>query len=352
MVISLVISLKQLVKPAAGIILILALIISAWTIFLHKTNKYVIGGLIHSENRIEQNYSQPVTNIYEFKDYDERFQRPSKQPALKLKYSFDDFKHDVSHPPYILNAFESPEDVIQAYYAILKEAANMDGHCGGCGTVGMAKTPFPYAYDLLTNETKQKITIDEYIASFLGVGHTTLLKLIPAYAPLDTPENIKYHLVEIEIITAPKCSEIDGKKKQPSCFSYYYGLVTTELTDNEGWKIKAVDYIPEDFLCAPYHQWYWDSPAVVQIIYGDWYKLIDGIEKVDKEDSNIKIYAKGGHNKYRFDVVRLTNGEDIFIHEYVWENGEWKEVEYIAEQNKYQKFYYPYIILNRAVDIE
>ncbi|MCT4605630.1 MAG: hypothetical protein N4A64_05905 [Marinisporobacter sp.] len=96
--------------------------------------------------------------------------------------------------------------------------------------------------------------------------------------------------------------------------------------------------IPEDFLCAPDHLWYWESTAVVQIIFGGWYHLVNEIEKVDIEGSYIKIYAKGKKNRYRFDAVRLTNGTDIFLHEYIWKNGTWKEVDYIVEKHKYLKF--------------
>jgi hypothetical protein len=331
-------SLKQLIKLIAGFILLVVLIIVAGNIFSHKANKYVMGGFLHNQSKIEQDYAKPASSIIPSNQDNERFLRPSKQPALKLKYIYSHNENFESQSPVNQKIFNCPEDVIQAYFAFLEQAENMNGYCGGCGTIGYAKEPFPHAYELLTRETKQKISLDEFITSFLGIGHTTLLKLIPAYAPPDTPKNIKYYIVEFEIITAPKCNEIDGNKPQPTYFAYYYGLITTEQTPSEGWKIKAMDYIPEDFLCAPYHMWYWDSTAVVQIIFGGWYKLIDEIEKVDIQGSNIKIYAKGKQNRYRFDALRLTNGEDIFLHEYIWENDKWKEVDYIVEKQKNLKF--------------
>lgn len=332
-----VISLKKLIIPTLGIILLSILVIFFWSVLTNKTDKFVMGSSLHTANTIGHEYPETVSYTYELYQHSERFQRPSKQPALKLKYIYSHNEKLIKYNPTIYKVFNSPEDVIHAYYAILKEAANMDGYCGGCGTIGFAKTPFPDAYNLLSKETQQKMTLDEFIVSFLGTGHTTLLKLNPAYAPPGTPSNIKYYMVEFEITTSPKCSEVDRKKAQPSYFAYYYGLVTVEQTPSHGWKIKAIDIIPEDFFCAPYHLWHWDGATVIRTIFGRWYKLVDEIEKVDIEGSNIKIYAKGEQNKYRFDAVRLTNGVDIFLHEYIWENGKWKEVDYIVEKHKYLK---------------
>lgn len=333
-----VISLKKLIKPAVGIILLLTLIISARTIFSYKTDKYVMGGYLHSESTIEPDYSLPVS--YTYKPDSERFQRPSKQPAFKLKYVYSHNDSFASQSPLNETMFNRPEDVIEAYYAILKQACNLDGgyYVGGYGTIGYVKEPYPHAYELLSRETKNKMSVDEFISSFKGTGHTTLLKLIPVYAPSDTPKNIRYHMVEFEIITYPKYKKKEGNRPQPSYFAYYYGLITTEQIPLEGWKIKAIDIIPEDFLGAPYHLWYWDSTYVVRIIFGQWYKLIDEIEKVDIQGSNIRIYAKGIQNRYRFDAERLTNGEDIFLHEYIWDNDKWKEVDFIVEKHKYLKF--------------
>jgi len=295
--------------------------------------------MIISFNKIiKSTLGMPVIYTYEPNQDSERFQRPSKQPALKLKYVYKENGNFENQSPTNQEIFEMPEDLIHAYYAILKNAENMDEYCGGCGTIGYAKTPFPDAYNLLSKEAQQKMSIDQFIASFLGTGHTTLLKLIPVYTPPETPKSIKYYMVEIEIITGPKCSETDNNMAQPTYFAYYYGIATSERTLSEGWKIKSVDYIPEDFLCAPYHNWQWDATKVVQVIFGEWYKLIDEIEKVEIEGPNIKIYAKGKDNRYRFDALRLTNGVDIFLHEYVWENGKWKEVDYIVEDQKSLKF--------------
>lgn len=333
-----VISVRKIIKPTIGILLLSILLFILWMIFDDQKGHPVMGGYIHNDNYLKQEFSQPVSNINESKEGDERFLRPSKQPALKLKYSFKDFKGMLENPPGSLVIFSIPEDVIHAYYAILEDASNMEGYTGGCGTIGHAGNPYPYAYQLLSKDMQQKMSLDEFVRSFAGTAHTTLLKLLPAYAPPETPDNIKYYMIEIEVITSPPYNEKDGDKPQPSYFAYYYGLITLESAPFEGWKIKEIDYIPEDFLCAPYHLWYWDARMVVQIIFGDWYKLIDEIEKVDVKGSQVQIIAKGKQNRYRFDAVRLTNGVDIFMREYVEENGKWKEVDYIVEKHKYLKF--------------
>ena len=151
------ISLRKLIIPTLGIILMLVLIITLWMILANKTNKYVMGGYLYNEINAEQDYSMPVSNIDKPNKDSERFQRPSKQPALKLKYVYSHNENYASQSPLNQKTFNSPEDVIQAYFAILKQAENMNGYCGGCGTVGYARTPFPDAYNLLSEEAKQKM---------------------------------------------------------------------------------------------------------------------------------------------------------------------------------------------------
>jgi hypothetical protein len=90
-------------------------------------------------------------------------------------------------------------------------------------TKGWAKIPYPYAYQLLSKETKQQIFFEEFEKSFAGIGHITLLKLYPAYQPLNTPASIKYYMVEIEVITGLPHKGEGKNKPQPSYFAYYYG---------------------------------------------------------------------------------------------------------------------------------
>lgn len=323
------------------LILILAIILMGLWMIISNKNKTVqpaMGGYIHTNNKSEQELTQVVFNSNEINDDTERFQRPSKESALKLKYDAKDFIHALIESPYIQTTFNTPEDVIQAYYAILKDAENMSVYHGGCGTIGWSKIPYPYAYELLTKDAQQKMTLEEFVESFAGIGHMTLLKVYPAYQPSNTKDKIKYYMVEIEVITGPSYKENEDNQLQPSFFAYYYGLITTEKTPTDSWKIKSIDYIPEDFLCHPFHHWDYDAKFLVGIIYENWYGLIDKIEKAEKVDSMIYVYASGNGHKYRLDFVRLTNGDDVLLHENILEKGQWKEVNLLKEEHQVYKF--------------
>ncbi len=333
-VINLNIKFKKFIRPLAAILLIAAAVVIIVRLAVEREeSSFVLGGILHANFRTELDLARPVFGRKEADTDEERFQRPSKLPAMKLRYDFEDFV-DTGEIPQ----FNTAENVIHAYYAILREAANMDGYHGGCGTIGMAKTSYPYAYELLAPQARQGMTLEEFIRSFSGIGHITLLKLYSAYHPENTDENTRYYVVEIEVITGPPVTEKNKGTPQPSYFAYYYGLVTVEKMPSEGWKIRRVDYVPEDFLCAPYHLWDWDAKALVQIVYGEWYKLIDKIERIDKDNSIISIYANGVSGKYRFDFLRLTNGEDILLHEYIIENGKLKEVNLLEDEHQIYKF--------------
>lgn len=333
-----VISLKRFKLPLACILSLVIVLALIWVITKDNTIQPVMGGYIHANDKAGQEDMQPVFYDEQGNTNSERFQRPSKQSALKLKYTAKDFINNSEQPPYIQTVFQTPEDVIQAYYAILQDASNMAGYYGGCGTVGWSKIPYPYAYELLTKETREKIALKKFEDSFAGIGHITLLKLYPAYQPPNTSANIKYYMVEIEVITGPPYKEGENKPPQPGYFAYYYGLIAVEKTPSEGWKIKSIYYVPEDFLCHPMHHWDYDARALTEIVYKNWYGLVDNIEKVEKDDSFIHVYAIGKGNKYRFDFVRLTNGDDVLMHENVQQNGQWKGVNLLKEEHQNYKF--------------
>ncbi len=297
------------------------------------SSKIIAGGLLHSSLRSSDEY-RPVINQEDLSS--ERFQRPSKALPYPNPYTFQDFRKDNEKPPLVAKKFEKPEDLILAYYGILREASNMLGYSGGCGTIGWSGLPYPYSYELLTKAKQKEMPFNQYVDSFRGIGYTTLLKLIPAYAPPGTPQSTKYYMVEIEVITGAKVN--DGEEYYPgSQFAYYYGLIAVEQTPDKGWRIKDVYYIPEDFLCAPMHSWFYLSDAVVQIVYGSNLKLIDKIDRTEQKDDRISIYASGNGKSYRFDFVRLTNGYDILLHEYILENEEWKETSLLGDKWKNMK---------------
>jgi hypothetical protein len=323
-------------KVLVIILVILTGIIATVSLFYFTNSPQIMvaGGTIHPALDAMEN-SISVSNQQDT-DASERFQRPSKGQPFPNPYSFEDFKKEDERPPLITKKFESPEDLLLAYYGILRNASNMSGYSGGCGTIGEVNLPYPYAYELLTKEKQNEVSLTKFIDSFRGIGYITLLKIVPAYIPPKMLSNIKYYMVEFEVITGAKANNND-EYSQGSLFAYYYGLVTVKKTPKDGWKIDNIDYMPEDFLCAPMHGWFYDSDMAVQIVYGDNLKIIEQIDKAEKKGDTIQIYASGFGKQYRFDFIRLINGYDILLHENVLENGVWKEGSLLTDKWEYLK---------------
>lgn len=310
--------------------LALGLIVSA-CFFLKpaRMDPYLLGAHIHPAVFSREDVLQTTASDINGQESSERFQRPSRDRALPLKFRPQDVSQPGTPP-----RFSHPEDVIKAYFAILKEAANMEGYVGGCGSIGMGKGAYPDAYSLLSADAKEERTLKQFEDSFRGIGHITLLKLKPAYSPKDTPEHLAYFFIEAEVITGPKQANEGEAGKQPSYFAYYYGLATVEHTASAGWKIESMDLIPEDFLCAPYHSWFWEARAVAGIVYQDWYQMIDKITGVDIKGSDIRLYAKGKGKEYRFDFVQLTNGHQLLLHENVRVGGTYQETNLLEPEDQ------------------
>ncbi len=273
----------------------------------------------------------------------ERFLRPSKQPALKLKYTFSFPDQDVDKPPFIPRGYpqiySNPGDVVHAYFSILKAAGSVPGSGARGGVTGpQGKRPYPYAYELLSQSTRQRVSPEEFEKLFAGTGHITLLKLVLAHHPEGTPPNIKYYVVEIEVIMERSGKKRKADQQKPDCFAYYYGLVTTECTQEQGWKIKSMEYFPEGFLRVPFHFRYRDGRGFAGTIYKDKYGLVNSIDKVEIEDFLVFVYASGKNKKYRFDFLRLTNGQDILLREFVKDGHIWKEVSLLKKEDQVYKF--------------
>lgn len=81
-----VISLKRLARPAGGVILLTVLVLVLLFVIGNKEDRFIMGGYLHS-NKIEKEDLKPVFQSNDSVDYSERFQRPSKLPAIKLKYA-------------------------------------------------------------------------------------------------------------------------------------------------------------------------------------------------------------------------------------------------------------------------
>jgi len=260
------------------------------------------------------------------KDISEKYHRPSKHLPLKNPFSYQLFAANDSD--YV---FKTPTDVIYAYYGIVKEASNMEGFAGGCGTIGFAKAPYEIAYRLLDRDIRKHIELDQFIQTFEGVGHITLLKL--HLLPKDsTSETIRHYMVEVELITGPKINEDDETPPNPiTYFAYYYGIITV-IKNEIGWHIQRIKYYPEDFLCAPYHSWFYDSNAIVKIIYTEDLKLIQSVSKITETGDIISYYCTDGQHQYRLDFVVLVNGHEILINESILlQNGTYKNIDFIGD---------------------
>lgn len=291
----------------------------------------MIGGYIMDKETMD--FAQKVNRTYADTEQhsiaynlDQRYHRPSAARPYNNPYSFEDFKKLNDAPPLMTTVFDKPEDVVLAFFGITRDAANMLGYSGTCGTVGDSILPYPYAYELFTKELQAQATLEEFINSARGIGHATLLKLMPA--------NKNYFMFEVELIRGIEKSNQDYSGG--SRFAYDYGLIGVEETPEAGWKINYYQYIFEDFLCAPYHGWFYNAEQVVSIVYKN-LNIIEQIDSTDNTKDMTFIYASGYGRRYRFDFVRLTNGYDILLHENIYRNGDWADISLLDNEWRYLK---------------
>lgn len=95
-------------------------------------------------------------------------------PALNLRftnYNFFDPYYDKTYEQIEVPAdlTQSPEDTILNYFSILREAENTEGR--SCGTIGEAHIPYPLAYNFLSKVYQKRLSYEEYVHLFAGVGH-------------------------------------------------------------------------------------------------------------------------------------------------------------------------------------
>ncbi|GHI01175.1 hypothetical protein [Neobacillus kokaensis] len=244
-------------------------------------------------------------NQRDINTYHQRFFRPSCLQALNLRFETGDFfsayfdkAHDqIQLPPELT---KTPEDTLLNYFSILREAENMRAR--SCGTVGHARNPFPTAYNLLSKEYQHKLSFNDYIKSFEGIGHTSLIKLcrVP-----DEKRGIRF-FYEIETIEG-----IENRRAE--YFGYSYGFIQL-VYQKEGFRILDLSKIEEDFLCAPYHGWDQDGESIVEVKYDSWCKLVQKIYPTIKNGYVKHIYFRGNDAAdYCIIFFTLTNGTDVEI---------------------------------------
>jgi hypothetical protein len=202
----------------------------------------------------------------------------------------------------------------------LRDAENIAGR--SCGTVGNARTPFPLAYNFLSKDYQKKWSYPDYLHSFAGVGHTSLIKL---FRVPDGNNGIRF-FYEIETIEG----FIDEKAEY---FGYSYGFIQLSY-EKEGYRISDLQQIKEDFLCAPYHGWSHDAESVVEVKYGSWCKLIQKIYPTIKTGYVKNIYFSGRDGAdYCLIFFTLTNGTDVEIAQFrKVGSGNWKQISMKPEE--------------------
>lgn len=301
------------------------LIIAGGIMFIndkHDDKVMVVGAFLHSNTLIDNN--EKITDLVDLGyALQEQFMRPSKLPAIELDdyYLYSKEKKAVAIGD--TNTYQSPEKVVKAYYAILREASMMIGYCGGCGTI-LGSSNLPHAYKLFSEETREDMSLKKYESSFAGTGGTALLHLIPAFQLMTVPKNERHFFVEVEVLKGyPRTACKEGSK--PNYFEYYYGLVTTIYQKDMGWKIKSIDYIPETYLCHPLHGWSYNYKFFLGVIYNNWYHMELKFDDANIENNIIEVIGKNNHHEYRFEFARLTNGTDVLLHEYIKEGDVWVE---------------------------
>ena len=308
---------------------IVAGILAASILLKGKNEKaaMVMGAVFLKE---EKNVEEKEDKYQLDKSMNEKYFRPSKLIALNDKKEsneiinqfFDKKPSDIILPKELL---KTPQDTVINYFSILREAENLTkDKMGGCGTVGWAKQPYPIAYNFLTTEYKNKVSYNDFLKSFEGIGHINLIKLRNITSELGPLGKIKY-FVELETI--------EGSQKDNTYFAYYYGFITVEEKDKV-YKISDMKLYGEDFLCAAYHGWRHNAEAYVDTVYGGWCKLIEKRLPTVQDGYVKNIYVKGTDGKdYRFEFMELTNGTDIEVGQYVKEKDtSWKAIKLDPEK--------------------
>lgn len=286
----------------------------------NKKNVYVMGGVLvefvmDESIKTTANYSTINTN--------ERYFRPSSLKTLNTRsfpskfyshiYASNPDPNKINLPRYLTN---TSENTVLNYFSILREAENLiKEKTAGCGTVGMAKLPYPAAYEFLSEDYKKILSYESYLKSFEGIGHINLIKMKELQV---TKPNTNSHKYFIEVET------IEGSPAGNTSFSYYYGFLYL-TKEKDCYKISSINLTLEDYLCAPYHGWQYIAEGSVDIRYGDWCKLVKKRLPTEQAGYVKNIYVLGNDNKnYRFEFFQLTNGMDIEIEQYVKDiNGKW-----------------------------
>ena len=305
------------------IIMCLASVVVGLKMYLKKENKVLIGGSLE----IVECLAGESEAFYEDIDLEKYF-RPSNLPILNDNKDINKFIWESENVEYKnveipKEYLKSPENTIINYFSLLREAANPEkDKYTGCGSIGEGKAPYPIAYNFFTNEYKEKIKYKQYEDSFKNILHINLIKF--KEIPETNNKELKY-FYEIETI--------QGSESGIGYFAYYYGYINL-VRDNDVYKISNITVTPEEYLCAPYHSWFYSGEYSVQIKYGNWCNLIKGDPKVEIKDYVKDIQFDGTDGKeYKIEFFTLTNDYDIEVEQFKKNSAnEWERI-YLNPEN-------------------
>jgi hypothetical protein len=110
----------------------------------------------------------------------------------------------------------------------------------------------------------------------------------------------------------------------PGSFDYGFGIIDI-IKEAGKYKIDNIETALEDYFCAPYHYWQHNAEMKVDIIYGNWNKLLALRYPTVQSEYKKYIYIKGTDgNYYLFVFIKLTNGTDVEIGQYKQsDSGQW-----------------------------
>ncbi|MDF2520104.1 MAG: hypothetical protein K0R84_732 [Clostridia bacterium] len=317
-----------------AVILIIAIVLALLyfsSINLH-TAKLVMGATL-----ISQSYEAELEDKVTLKPDLEKYFRPSKLPILNDRvighemfvYFSPGDPVDTTKIKVPKEYQKTPEEALIYYFSILREAENLvPNKTGGCGTVGSAKGPFPLAYNFLTPEYQEKVSFDQYLRSFEGIGHTNLIKLRKLPPDKLHPKDTRY-FVELETI--------EGSDKGLTYFAYYFGFVYLQQQEDR-YLISDMALSGEDFLCAAYHGWSHNAEWSVDIRYGEWCKMIKEKYPLKHEDYVTQVSFKGTDgNDYMIEFMQLTNDTDFEVAQYKKAKGGMWQVIYLNPEDCLKK---------------
>ncbi len=277
---------------------------------LPRDANMVMGGILYT-----QDYKDEDEKAIRKSEDVETYVRPSDLPVLNDRYVYSSirffneyFQKKASEIVLPKELMSSPEETIINYFSVLREAANIEkGKHAGCGSIGWGTTPYPLAYNFLAASYQNKLSYEKFLDSFKNILHTSLIKYkdIPVY---DNTTGMKRYFVEIETI--------GGSEASIANFTYYYGFVDLSKEEDQ-YKISNLEFIGEDYLCAPMHGWYHDAEGSVQVRYGGWCKLIKEQYPTIQNGYVKHIYFAGTDDyDYMIEFFHLTNDIDIEIAQY------------------------------------